>query len=641
VTRRLLGVIGHVDHGKTALVRALTGIETDRLPEEKRRGISIALGFAHFVAGDATVDLIDMPGHERFVRTMVSGATGIGAVLLVVAANEGVQAQTVEHIEIAALLGLRQTVLAVTKRDLATPERLAEVTRDSLALARSAGLEVAETVAVSAVRGDGIEALRAALARLPGADAREWGYPWLPVDRAFSIAGHGTVVTGTLRRGAIASGDELVLSPSDEAVRVRGLQVHGAKVASAGVGQRVAVNLRAVSTEETARGVALTRPGALPPASWLSVRLRAVPSAAGPLRDGARLRLLAGTLEVEASLRLLDRRELAPGETASAQLHCAEPVAVPAREAFILRSPSPARTVAGGVVLDPQASRLRRRDPAALERLERLAGETPERLVAREVADSGAAGRPVLALARLSGLSPDRVVAALGDKALGDKAAGPRGPASAGTGAVVIARGVAVARAALDAVGARVPALLAEAPDGMARERLLAALPGVSGPVLEESLSRLAASGVLRLAGGLVAPVRAAFERDRADRDQLGAAALAERVRRAGLSAPDTRDFAADPVLRRLADRLVREGVLVRASDRVQKRELLFHRDTVEAARLRLAPLLAEGAGLLVSDAGAALGVSRKFSVPLLEHFDQIGFTRRVADRRQLAHRLG
>ncbi len=641
MTRRLLGVIGHVDHGKTALVRALTGIETDRLPEEKRRGISIALGFAHFVAGDATVDLIDMPGHERFVRTMVSGATGIGAVLLVVAANEGVQAQTVEHIEIAALLGLRQTVLAVTKRDLATPERLAEVTRDSLALARSAGLEVAETVAVSAVRGDGIEALRAALARLPGADAREWGYPWLPVDRAFSIAGHGTVVTGTLRRGAIASGDELVLSPSDEAVRVRGLQVHGAKVASAGVGQRVAVNLRAVSTEETARGVALTRPGALPPASWLSVRLRAVPSAAGPLRDGARLRLLAGTLEVEASLRLLDRRELAPGETASAQLHCAEPVAVPAREAFILRSPSPARTVAGGVVLDPQASRLRRRDPAALERLERLAGETPERLVAREVADSGAAGRPVLALARLSGLSPDRVVAALGDKALGDKAAGPRGPASAGTGAVVIARGVAVARAALDAVGARVPALLAEAPDGMARERLLAALPGVSGPVLEESLSRLAASGVLRLAGGLVAPVRAAFERDRADRDQLGAAALAERVRRAGLSAPDTRDFAADPVLRRLADRLVREGVLVRASDRVQKRELLFHRDTVEAARLRLAPLLAEGAGLLVSDAGAALGVSRKFSVPLLEHFDQIGFTRRVADRRQLAHRLG
>ncbi len=646
MTRRLLGVIGHVDHGKTALVRALTGIETDRLPEEKRRGISIALGFAHFVAGDATVDLIDMPGHERFVRTMVSGATGIGAVLLVVAANEGIQAQTVEHIEIAALLGLRQTVLAVTKRDLATPERLAEVTRDSLALARSAGLEVAETVAVSAVRGDGVEALRAALARLPGADAREWGYPWLPVDRAFSIAGHGTVVTGTLRRGAIASGDELVLSPSGEAVRVRGLQVHGAKVASAGVGQRVAVNLRAVSTGETARGVALTRPGALPPASWLSVRLRAVPSAAGPLRDGARLRLLAGTLEVEASLRLLDRHELAPGETASAQLHCAEPVAVPAREAFILRSPSPARTVAGGVVLDPQASRLRRRDPAALERLERLAAETPERLVAREVADAGAAGRPVLALARLSGLSPDRVAATLsdkasGDKALGDKAAGPQGPASAGTGAVVIARGVAVARAALDAVGARVPALLAEAPDGMARERLLAALPGVSGPVLEESLSRLAASGVLRLAGGLVAPVRAAFERDRADRDRVGAAALAERVRQAGLSAPDTRDFAADPVLRRLADRLVREGVLVRASDRVQKRELLFHRDTVEAARLRLAPLLAEGAGLLVSDAGAALGVSRKFSVPLLEHFDQIGFTRRVADRRQLAQRPG
>ena len=628
-------MIGHVDHGKTALVRALTGMETDRLPEEKRRGISIALGFAHFVANGATIDLIDMPGHERFVRTMVSGATGIGAVLLVVAANEGIQAQTVEHVEIAALLGLRQAVLAVTKRDLATPERLAEVTRDGLALARCAGLEVADAVAVSAARGEGIEALRAALARLAPADAREWGYPWLPVDRAFSIPGHGTVVTGTLRRGAIAAGDELVLSPSGEAVRVRGLQVHGEKVASAAVGQRVAVNLRAVSTAETARGVALTRPGALPPAEWLSVRLRAVASASGPLRDGARLRLLAGTLEVEASLRLLDRAELAPGESGPAQLRCAEPVALPAREAFILRVASPARTVAGGVVLDPQASRLRRRDLAVLERLERLAADSPERLVAREVAMSDASGRPVVALARLSGLSAGLVAAALGEASAG------RTDAGGGDGGVVIARGVAVARAALDGVCARVPSLLAETPDGVARERLLASLPGVSATVLEEALSRLSAGGVLRLAGGLVAPVRAAFERDRADRDRLAAAALAERVRQAGLSAPDARDFAADPVLRRLADRLVREGVLVRAADRVQRRELLFHRDTVEAARRRLAPLLAEGAGLLVSDAGVALGVSRKFSVPLLEHFDQIGFTRRVADRRQLAHRPG
>ncbi len=629
MTRHLLGVIGHVDHGKTALVRALTGIETDRLPEEKRRGISIALGFAHFVLGDATIDLIDMPGHERFVRTMVSGATGIGAVLLVVAANEGIQAQTVEHIEIAALLGLRRTVLAVTKRDLVDADRLAAVTRDSLALARASGLDVAETLAVSALDGGGIGELRAALARLPAADARESGYPWLPVDRAFSVAGHGTVVTGTLRRGAISLGDELVLSPSGEAVRVRGLQVHGAKVDTAGVGQRVAVNLRAVSTAETARGVALTRPDVLAPAAWLSVRLRAVDSAAAPLRDGARLRFLAGTLEVEASLRLLDRSELAPGDSCLAQLHCAEPVAVPARESFILRSPSPARTVAGGLVLDPEAVRLRRRDPVLLERLSRHAAEAPERLVAAEVAEAGAAGRPLPRLARLSGLSPDLVAAALASATPG---ASPE---------VVIARGVAVLRSALDAVSARIPALLAATPDGVARERLLAALPGASAPVLEEALSRLAAASVLRLAGGLVAPVRVAFERDRADRDRQGADALAERVRQAGLSAPDTRDFAADPVLRRLADRLVREGVLVRAADRVQKRELLFHRDTIEAAQRRLAPLLAEGAGLLVSDAGAALGVSRKFSVPLLEHFDQVGFTRRVADRRQLGRKAG
>ncbi len=651
MSRRLLGVIGHVDHGKTALVRALTGIETDRLPEEQRRGISIALGFAHFTLSGVVVDLIDMPGHERFVRTMVSGATGIGAVLLVVAANEGIQPQTVEHIEIAALLGLRHTVLAVTKSDLATPARRGEVTQASLALAARSGLEVVRSVEVCAPAGTGVEALRQALAAVPAAETSDSGYPWLPVDRAFSIAGHGTVVTGTLRRGAVATGDELVLSPSGEAVRVRELQVHGVKVASAAVGQRVAVNLRAVSTEQTGRGEALVRAGVLAPGEWLSVELQAVHSvephgaleppgrpggeaagarrgaasgasrkAPGPLRDGARLRLLAGTMEVEAGLRLLDRRELAPGERCFAQLHCAMPVALPAREHFILRAASPPHTLAGGRVLDPQASRLRRRDPALLDWLARLAAGTPERLVTREVAEAGQTGVALARLARLSGLSAPRVAACLGDGR-----------------EVVIARDMAVTAAAFDAVAARVPTVLDQQPAGLARERLLATLPGVSAPVLDEVLSRLAARGVLRLAGGLVAPVRVAFERERAERDQRDATSLAEWVRLAGLSAPDTRDFAADPALRKLADRLVREGVLVRAADRVQKRELLFHRDTIEAAQRVLAPLLAQGAGLLVSDAGAALGVSRKFSVPLLEHLDQVGFTRRVADRRQLA----
>jgi len=622
--RLVMGVIGHVDHGKTALVRALTGTETDRLPEERRRGISIALGFAVLGLGDAEVDLVDMPGHERFVRTMVSGATGIGAALLVVAANEGVMPQTREHVDIAGLLGVRRAVIAISKAELVPPDQAAAAGREAAKLAAAAGLQAGAPVPVSALTGLGLDTLTAAIAVLldgtvPPEDA---GLPWLPIDRAFSVPGHGTVVTGTLRRGMLSVGDEIEILPGGAPARVRGLQVHGTRVVQVAPGQRAAVNLRGVEPAQVSRGAALAAREALPASTWLTAVLRATADAP-PLRTGMALNLLLGTDETEVRLRLLDRDELLPGQTAPAQLRCARPVCCPARERFILRVPSPALTVAGGLVLDPAATRLRRHAAAVIERLQALAGSDASATVAGELERAGSLGVGLDRLVQLTGLAPARVAALAQDCD------------------AVMGRGrVAVAGAAFATVLAQVPRVLAahetSYPEGVPRERLPALLPGVAAPVLDHALERLMAAGTLRQAGGAVALLRPDQERARAAQDATLTALISETLRRAGLSTPDLSQIAGDRMARRALDALVRQGLVVRVVDRVQKREVLFHRDAVDAARRCLAPLLSKGPGLLVAEAGAALGISRKYSVPLLEYLDATGFTRRVADRRVL-----
>jgi selenocysteine-specific elongation factor len=617
------GVIGHVDHGKTALVRALTGMETDRLPDEQRRGISIALGFAHLCVDGREIDLIDMPGHERFVRTMISGATGVGAVMVVVAANEGVKPQTVEHLDIAALLGVRRALPVITKADLVSSEA-ARAQADEIEQRLGAyGFEPEPGLITSTVTGDGVEAVRKALARMAQATlpAPDDGFPYLPIDRVFSITGHGTVATGTLRHGPLRVEDALVLAPGDTAVRLRGLQVHGRAVETAWPGQRVAVNLRGLPADAVARGLALAPPDLLSPSTWLSVDLRAV--AHGPaLKTNARLRLLFGATELEVRLRLLDRDTLEPGARAVAQLHAAAPVSAPARERFILRLPSPALTVAGGVVLDPDTRRLRRGEPTHYEDLETRIGATPEEIIARALAASGAVGVALARLARVAGVSHGRVETAL--SAAGAVRTGAR----------------ALTREAFDALVQSVLRLLVEQaevqPNGLARRRLGLLTPGVGAEPLDAAIAALVAAGRLRQEGGAIrlAP-RAADEQARVRQDEIMADRLGEAFRVAAFTPPDTAVAASTPAAKRGLDRLLRDGVIVRTYDRVQKRELLFHRDTVAEAQQRLTPLLAEP-GLLVKDAGAALGISRKYSVPLLEYLDTIQFTRRVGDRRIL-----
>ncbi len=617
----VVGVMGHVDHGKTALVRALTGMETDRLEEEKRRGISIELGFAHLTIDGRAIDVIDMPGHERFVRTMVAGATGIDTALLVVAANEGIKPQTREHLDVASLLGVRRVIVAISKLDLAGRDQAEATAVEVASLCAAQELAVTDTVLVSAMTGEGLPALRHALARAMPDQAAEAsdGFAYLPIDRVFTIAGHGTIVTGTLRKNALAVSDEVCIAPGDRPVRLRGLHVRGVRVSLAKPGQRVAANLRDVEAGEVSRGAALTARGMLPASRWITVQLRAVRNAP-PLPNGAGLLLLFGTQEVAAKIRLLDADSLSAGESSLAQLHCQASVAVPAGERFILRRASPPLTIAGGVVIDPCPTRLRRHCAPILNQLAALSGAAPARLLALELERAGPQGVPLARLAQLAGTSPARASELVQPVA-----------------AVLGRSRVAVLRPSLDRIAAAIPAALAGHPDGLPQERLAALLPWAGAAVLDDTVAAMAARGSLQRLGGSIRMPAPQRDITRAAAEAAAAARLAEALRHAGLMPPDPRNVAPDAAGKRLLDRLVRDGVVIRAVDVVQKRELLFHAEAVESAKRRLAPLLAQAPGLLVGEAGAALGISRKYCVPLLEHLDAIRFTRRVADRRVLA----
>lgn len=622
----VVGVIGHVDHGKTALVGALTGIDTDRLAEEKRRGISIALGFAHRPSAGGTLAFIDMPGHERFVRTMIAGATGIDAVLLVVAATEGVKPQTVEHLDIARLIGVARGVVAISKCDLVTPAEAQRTAGEVRRLLDGGPLAGAPVVFTAAATGQGLGALAEALDGLLAEDAErpDAGVFHLPVDRAFAVAGFGPVVTGTLRRGALRVGDAVELWPGGAAARVRGLQAHGMPVEAAAPGSRVAVNLRGVELAGLPRGCALATPGLLAPARWLDVRLELLGSAPRPLETGQTAQLLFGTTDTAARVRLLDRDALEPGDAAPAQLHCAEPVGVPAGEPFVLRLGSPARTVGGGRIVDPAAVRRRRFDPAAVRAILALAERRTADAVAERLSAAGCRGVRDGDIARLLGTTPDRLnPAAWGAERL--------------DGGTLLA--AALYRELRETVLVAVAEAQRAAPTerGVPPDRLRAALPAALPDGTAAALvARLVDEGALLRDGGLLRRrgLDAAALLSAADREVLMVVESA--FRKGGLAPPDVAEVAGRDAHRHKAlHYLARNGVLVRALDRVQKREIVFHRDAVADAARRVADAVAAAPdGLTVSDLGHRLGISRKYSVPLLEHLDGIGVTRRKGDRR-------
>ncbi len=641
--RVVLGTAGHIDHGKTALVRALTGIDTDRLGEEKRRGITIELGFAHLALPDGTVlGVVDVPGHERFVRAMAAGAGGIDLVVLVIAADEGVMPQTREHLDICRLLGVPRGLVALTKADLLPglgADWPALVEQDVRAATKGTFLEGSPIVPVSAVTREGLDRLVAEISRLAAAvpERPADGPVFLPIDRAFSMKGFGTVVTGTLLSGQIGDGDEAALLPPTAGVgtlRVRSVQVHGKPTPRALAGQRTAVNLPGVEPGAVRRGQALVHPGVVPASSILDVELALLAAAARPLRHRAKLLLHVGTAQVSATVALLDRGEVAPGGGALAQLRLAEPVAALPGHRFILRGFAPlegrGRTVAGGRVLAVAAPKRRRGRPEAIRQLEALAGADADARVQAILEMAGPAGLELGAVVGRTALSPKAAQAAL--ERLGarggallfdrDRRAWVAGPVARDFAGRLVA--------AVDAFHRAHPLAA-----GIAREELRGKLPPITDARLfQRLLAQLGERGELVLEGDH------ARRKEHAAGSGGGAGALKEKLAAAlaagGVAPPRLAELpaavkASEGDVQAVLKLLAAEGRAVRVSA-----ELWYDAAALAVLREKLVAFLRERKAITTQEFKDLVGATRKHVIPLAEHFDHEKVTLRVGEKRVL-----
>jgi selenocysteine-specific elongation factor len=634
--RLVLGTAGHIDHGKTSLVRALTGVDTDRLPEEKARGITIELGFAPLDLGDGLrLSVVDVPGHEGLVRTMVAGATGIDLVLLVVAADEGVMPQTREHLAICELLGLAQGVVALTKTDLVASD-LAMLAADEVAARLAEGpLAGAPIVPVSAATGAGLgelrDALRKAAARATPRTPRN-GTARLAIDRAFAIKGFGAVVTGTLLGAPIAVGDAVELQPGGLRARVRGVQSHGERREQGEPGSRCALNLQGVELAQLARGLVLSTPGALSPTRTLDatlVWLPGAPRAAAPVS----VELLAATCERRARVAPIGEGALVPGEPAFVRIHLeGEPLPVLPGDRFILRGftrgGSAGATLGGGVVLDVAPPHRRRSDPQLREELARLARREARTDLAVRLSRAGLAGAARERLRAETGLAADALDGALAR--LETEGFALRAGASLWLAADALAALEARALEALAAWHAAEPIR-----PGIPARTLRGKLPdNVAPESFGLALERLAARGEIALEADLV---RARTHQARlSETDRAHAERIAAEARAAGLEPPALREWGERlgleaQKLRDLLAHLEREGRLVRAPG-----ELWFDRAAVEALRERVVAHLRQHGRLETPAYKALIGTSRRSAVPLMELLDELHVTARRGDARIL-----
>jgi selenocysteine-specific elongation factor len=628
----IIGTAGHIDHGKTALVRALTGVDADRLPEEKRRGITIDIGFADLDLGDVRIGFVDVPGHERFVKNMLAGAHGIDVVALVIAADESVMPQTREHFDICRLLGVGQGLIVITKKDLVEEDLLQLVSAEAQELVAGSFLEDAPIIAVSSRTGDGIEALKTALlAAGQQAPSRSADFIMrLPIDRAFTMRGFGAVVTGTLIAGEISEGEELEILPQGKRVRVRGLQVHGAPVARAVAGQRTAINLGGVEAAEIERGMTLTLPGRLRPTQIIDAQIQMLADAPRALRSRQRVRVHLGAGEVFARVRVLeDGGEIKPGRNGFAQLRFESPVVGVLGDRFILRSYSPSRTIGGGKILDAFALKHRSKEVSAVrDRLSALSSGDRATQLSSFVANASGLRRADIAAWTAW---RDEVIEAAAKDALGG-------------GAIVDAEGVLISRAKVDglkrAVLEAVAAHHKREPlsrgfgKEILRERHFAHAPA---EIFRTVLNQLESAGALVSEKDIVrvrahtrelsnadAQLREALEK--AYRDAaLAPPSMAEAFAVAGISA------AAQPHGRKILQLLIDSGVLVRVAG-----EMFFHRSALDdlTRKLRAHAVRASEPSIDVAAFKELAGISRKYAIPLLEYLDRQRVTRREGDRR-------
>jgi len=631
----ILGTAGHIDHGKTALVKALTGSDTDRLPEEKQRGITIELGFAELLVDQYRLGIVDVPGHERFVRNMLAGATGTDLALLVVAADDSVKPQTREHLEILRLLKLDVGVIALSKCDLPEPDWIELVEEEVRELVADTFLADAPLVRTSAVTGQGLDELKTALTEAArnaaaSAERRNAGPFRMAIDRAFTIAGHGTVVTGSVLSGRARLGDELVIEPNEMRVRVRGLENHGRTVEEVQRGQRAAINIAGVHHEQLGRGHELASPGHLVPSRRLSVRMNLLRSASHPVKNRARVRVHVGTAELMGRVALLDRDQLEPGDWAPVQVFLSQPAVTTWSQPLVIRSESPVVTIGGGQVLDPHAPKLKRRQEPTLKRLADLWSDDPARRASAALFFAGWEAWQPTDLARTAGVD--------------DVAGVCRTLAERGELVEIVVsptRTIRIHRAVLEELSGRVQAALKKMHQqyplqpSLDRSRLASRFAYLRNDALFDALlQRMAAAGQITLSERGVALSGHGPKLSPRQRELL--ARIVEIYRRSGYQPPPTgqiRDqIAGSPAdVAELIQLAVAEGRLVQISP-----EIYLDADAERQMRVTLAERLAEAQGLTVSQIREILETTRKYAVPLCEYLDRIGFTRRQGDVRVL-----
>ena len=630
----ILGTAGHIDHGKTTLVKALTGIDTDRLKEEKARGITIELGFAYLdLPSGKRIGIVDVPGHEKFVKNMVAGAMGMDLVVLVIAADEGVMPQTREHLEICQLLGVKEGLVVLTKTDMVDEEWLELVQDDVRTSMRGTFLQDAPVVAVSSITGKGLNGLVKLLdAKVAGIRPRASTGPYrLPVDRVFTMRGFGTVVTGTSISGQIQEGDEVRIYPKDAVARIRGIQVHGQERREAFAGMRTALNLQGVDREQVERGDVIATPGTLHPSYLLDLDFLYLSSAERPLRYRHPVRFHSGTAEVIGRI-LFQGHEIHPGEKGYVQIKLERPVAVLPGDRYVLRSYSPVRTIGGGRVLNPLPRKRKRTRPDLWEELKVLDQGGPRDIINYHLKHAGTRGLNALELSVRTGLYEGELHAEL------------REAMEAGDVVRLDAdKGLYIHADTYQGLEEKLLSSLEEfheenplAP-GRSKEELKSKVLSTWGPpkLFQKLLDDLVRSG------------RVVQEKDlvRLARHEVSLGEEEGRIRRriesifldSGLTPPSRARVleelpGAPGVSQGIFDLMVREGTLVRL-----KEDLYFHRSVLERVKDLVEKFMHEHGEMGVNDFRELTGgLSRKYMIPLLEYLDSRKITIRVGDKRRL-----
>jgi len=633
----ILGTAGHIDHGKTSLVKALTGIDCDRLPEEKARGITIDIGFAYLELGDVRLGIVDVPGHERFVKNMLAGATGIDLALLVVAADDSVMPQTREHLEILKLLRVRHGLIALTKADLVDETTREVVALEIRELVKDSFLADAPIIPTSAHTGLGIAELKSALAKVCEVVTEKGGAEWLrlPIDRAFVVQGHGTVVTGSVVSGSGAVGEELEWHKGDgttELVRVRALNNHGQAVNEVRRGQRAAVNLAGVPHEQVRRGQELARPGYLVPSKVLTVRLFASSEFRRPVKHRLPVRLHVGTAEVMASVSLLDCDQVDPGQWGLAQLFLEEPVTAVWGQPFVLRDSSAEHTLGGGQVIQPTATKVRRRHVESIEQIERLWADALVTRVHAVAWFAGFHGFTSAELVRGAGIAPDQVNALVAQLIASRQLAEIALPSQ---------RKLLVHAERVKELETRILDVLAtlHAENPLMtthdRQKTLARLEYVGDEQLLQAVTdrlidaKKVVGDARRIARADFKPKLSANQRKLKDK-------IVEAHAAAGFQPPEPKEFANQAggnaaALKDIFEVACAEGLLVKVTE-----DIYLAAEAEAEMRRRVTERLRSGPGATVAEIRDLLGTTRKFAVPVCEYLDRIGMTKREGDLRVL-----